>query len=256
MVYDFVFVVLVYRNTIDLEDFFQSFKISNSKVVVVNSYYDEESKATFESIALKNDAVFLNVENKGYGYGNNRGCEYALKHFDFKYLVISNADIEIKKLDLSQLSDNHITAPEIVTLKNKQQNPYMPYYPPFYERVKYFLLKRKSKLEIFCWIYSRLIREFYLMFHKRGYVFSAHGAFFITPKKIVEKLFPFYNEKMFLFIEEEHLAMKARENGVKFYYDSSIKIKHKEDGSVSFLKGGENEILRQSYLEFFETWFA
>ena len=253
MVYDFVFVVLVYRNTGDLKDFFSSLNIPNSKVVVVNSFYNDETKSEFEQIAIDNGADFLNVENKGYGYGNNRGCEYALQHFQFKYLIISNADIEIQNLNISQLSENHITAPEIITLKGKRQNPYLVRLNKLYERIKYQLIKRRSRLVMLCWIYSRLVREIYLLFHKRGYVFAAHGAFFIMPYNILKSMFPLYNEKMFLFVEEAHLAMLARKHGFKIYYDSSIVIKHKEDGSVSFLNN-ENEIQNQSYIEFYNTW--
>lgn len=254
MVYDFVFVVLVYRNTKDLEDFFKCLKTPNSKVLVVNSFYDEDSRAKFEAIALANHADFLNVENKGYGYGNNRGCEYALNNYQFRYLIISNADIEIQKLDVNQLSNKHITAPKILTLKGKNQNPYLPFFSKLYEKIKYFFIKRRSRLTIFCWIFSRLCREIFLLFHKKGYVFAAHGAFFIMPFNVLKELFPLYNEKMFLFIEEAHLAMLAREKGIKIYYDSSIVIKHKEDGSVSFLNN-ENEIQNESYIEFYNTWF-
>lgn len=38
MVYDFVYVVLVYRNTLDLEQFFIHQTTPNSKVIVVNSF--------------------------------------------------------------------------------------------------------------------------------------------------------------------------------------------------------------------------
>ena len=60
IVYDFVFVVLVYRNTKDLEDFFTSLKTPNAKVVVVNSFYDDDSRAKFEAVALAHNADFLN----------------------------------------------------------------------------------------------------------------------------------------------------------------------------------------------------
>lgn len=254
MRYDFVFVVLVYRNTKDLKDFFANMNIPNAKVIVVNSYYDEATKASFEQIAKDNGADFLNVENKGYGYGNNRGCEYAISHYDFKYLVISNADIEIQHMDISQLSDQHITAPKIVTLSGKRQNPYLPYLIMPYERMKHTLIKRKSRLTVLCWALSRIMREAYLLFHRRGYVFSAHGAFFIIPSDILRTLHPLYNERMFLFVEEEHVAMLAKEKNISIYYDSSIVIKHKEDGSVSFLKDS-NSIMETSYMEFYRYWF-
>ena len=63
MKYDFVFVVLVYRNTRDLKDFFSSLLLSAVKVIVVNSFYDEESECEFKNIAEANNADFLSVPN-------------------------------------------------------------------------------------------------------------------------------------------------------------------------------------------------
>lgn len=254
--YDFVFVVLVYRNTKDLYEFFLSFSIPRSKVIVVNSFYDEDTRIEFEKIASTNNADFLNVPNKGYGAGNNRGCEYALKKYDFKFLIISNADIEINKLEVNSLSENVITAPDIITQNNKKQNPHMPYYWKWYVRFKYKMLKNESRLSVFCWIISRFVREFYLLFHKKGYVYSAHGAFVIIPKRKLEKLYPIYNERMFLFCEEEHFAMLAKSNGIRFYYDSSVVIKHKEDGSIGTSNVNVNAEERKSYIEFYKTWFG
>ena len=101
--YDIVFVVLVYRNTDDLKDFFLHNHIKNSHVIVVNSYYDDVSEGDFRKIAEDNGASFISVPNKGYGAGNNRGIEYALEHFNFDFLVISNADIQISKFDFNLL---------------------------------------------------------------------------------------------------------------------------------------------------------
>lgn len=255
MIYDFVFVVLVYRNTKDLKEFFESLKISNSKVVVVNSFYDEETKTAFQSIAEQNNADFINVENKGYGYGNNRGCEYALKNYDFKYLIISNADIEIQKLDIAQLSDNQITAPEIITLKGKKQNPYRPYNIPFIDKMQYFGYNHQLKLPVFFIIaINKIARIFFRLFHLHGKIYSAHGAFIIIPNALLKRVLPIYNEKMFLFAEEEHFAKVMHKNGFDIYFDSSIVIKHKEDGSTSGLNVFEHT--RNSFLEYYKTWYT
>ena len=85
---DFIFVVLVYRNIDDLKDFFDHFTIPNSKVVVINSFYDKNSESSLKNIAEENDADFISVPNKGYGAGNNRGIEYVLNNYDFKYKYI------------------------------------------------------------------------------------------------------------------------------------------------------------------------
>ena len=254
MVYDFIFVVLVYRNTKDLEDFFKSLNTPNSKVVVVNSFYDDDSRAKFEAIALANNADFLNVENKGYGYGNNRGCEYALNNYQFRYLIISNADIEIIKLDVNQLSNNHITAPKIITLTGKNQNPFRPYYFPSVDWIQYFGYSHQLRLPVFCVIaVNKIARYFFTLFHSKGKIYSAHGAFIIIPKSQLERVFPIFNEKMFLFAEEEHFAKVMKTNEIDIYYDSDISVKHKEDGSTSGLD--TFSLTCNSFEEYFKTWY-
>ena len=154
MKYDFVFVVLVYRNTQDLKDFFSSLLLSAVKVIVVNSFYDKESESDFKKIAEANNADFLSVPNKGYGAGNNRGVDYALAHYDFKYLVISNADICIEKMDLSAFCGlkKGIYAPSIHTLSGKQQNPHMPFHISLIDSIKYkcFMKNDWKTIMFFC----------------------------------------------------------------------------------------------------------
>ena len=100
--YDIVFVVLVYRNTDDLKDFFLHNHIKNSHTIVVNSYYDDKSEGFFSKIAEENGASFISVPNKGYGAGNNRGVEYALEHFDFEFLVNNMTQEDVQKLMLAE----------------------------------------------------------------------------------------------------------------------------------------------------------
>ncbi len=80
--YKYIFVVLVYRNTGDLEDLTKNlgekFESGKYRVIVVNAYFDDDTKSESERISNECDADFINVPNKGYSYGNNRGIEYAL----------------------------------------------------------------------------------------------------------------------------------------------------------------------------------
>lgn len=257
--FDIVILVLVYRNTDDLIDFFNNLNISKCKVVVVNSYYDKESEIKFQNIARSYDADFISVPNKGYGYGNNRGCEYALHNYLFKYLIISNADVLVEKFDISILANYNdvIIAPQIINLKGKKQNPSSPFVPSrCREYLKSFLYKRDCRRLIWLlYAYSRLTKElFFIICKKRKRVFSAHGAFVIFPIDIVKRLYPFYNEDMFLFNEEEHLGRLARMKGVPTYYVEDIVVRHKEDGSVKIASINEFQMLRQSYMIYFNYW--
>ena len=259
--YDIVFVVLTYRNTKDLEDFFRYNKIPQSHTIVVNSFYDELSEKAFKEISINNDADFLSVPNRGYGAGNNSGCKYALENYSFKYLIISNADVMIdtfKVESIEQYKDS-IIAPKIINLSGKNQNPSVPFKPSeMLERFRYWIYKGNHQKIL--WLYfvlSRLKKIFYYFLSPfRRKIFSAHGAFLIVPEDVLKKLYPLYNEDMFLFNEEEHLGRYAKQKGIDTYYVPEIIIRHKEDGSISVANINEFEKLKQSYLVYYKCWIS
>ena len=255
MIYDFVFIVLVYRNTTDLENFFRCFNLNKSKVIVVNSYYDDKTKDDFKQIASNNGADFINIENNGYGYGNNRGCEYAIANYIFKFLVISNADIEIRHIDINCLNYEAITGPKIITKTGKNQNPYRAFSSNTYEKIVYYGWKKRNKIILtICFALNRLIRELYLLKRRSGKVYAVHGSFVIFPCKILHKMFPVYDENIFLFAEEDDIAHKAHNLNLDFVYNPKIQIFHKEDGSTSSLNNSF-EYVRKSALYLNKKWF-
>jgi GT2 family glycosyltransferase len=261
-VYDYVFVLLVYKNATDLKDFFLHFDIPNSKVIVVNSYYNDANEREFKDIAEKYSADFLSVPNKGYGAGNNRGCEYALANYDFKYLVISNPDVAIRYyLPAERLPQRAIIAPIIKTLKGKNQNPYSVYCNKWVDMIKYQLLKVNSwKLVMLYYIFIRLSREIYLFYtkifsKKQRRIAAAHGSHLLIAKDALNILMPLYNERMFLFCEEEHLAQLAKASRIPIYYVKDIKITHKEDGSINTTDINANKMLKESFFEYYNHWY-
>lgn len=259
-VFDFVIVVLVYKNTKDLEDFFKYYDLPNSKVIVVNSYFDDKSLLIFKQIAERYDAIFMNVENKGYGYGNNKGISYAINNFRFKYLIVSNADVMISNLSIDIISkySKEIIAPQIIARRGRNQNPNMPYMISSIEaKGRYICYKNNYKALIYLfYMLSRLYKILFSFtsFKKCRFIYSAHGCFLILSNYALQNLYPLYNENMFLFYEELHLAKKALHNGIKTIYIPDIKIYHKEDGSVSLLQKNIFQLMKQSYIEYYYTW--
>lgn len=258
MKYDFVFVVLVYRSIDDLKDFFLHLAVDNSKVIVINSYYDAETEKEFEKLAKKHGADFLSIPNKGYGYGNNRGCEYALSHYRFDFLIISNADILVEELDRSQLDLTVITAPNIKTIKGKSQNPAKPYKIPYIDDFMYYCITRKHfRLFWIPIIVNRICRELFYVLNRllgKCEIYEPHGAFIIFPYDIIKCEYPLFNENMFLFAEEDHIAMKFLMNHIKVVYNDKIKITHKEDGSVSTIQN-ISEMSRNSFVTYYRYWY-
>ena len=256
--FEVVFVVLVYRNTEDLTCFFKNLPSFNSKVIVVNSYFDDKTEEEFHAIAIDNNADFISVPNKGYGAGNNRGCEYALAHYTFNYLIISNADIEIKDFSLEELNSQRITAPLIKNKKGKLQNPAKPYQIPIIDKFMYHNYRNNSRNGIWiCCALNKIIRIiFYVLNTLFGFkkIYEPHGSFFIIPYDILTKMYPLFNESMFLFAEEDHLARLAKTNGIEVEYNKCIKVYHKEDGSVGLINQSQFDITKDSFITYYEYW--
>ena len=262
MKYDFVIVVLVYRNTKDLEDFFVHQNVPNTKVIVVNSFFDEETECQFKTIANDNNADFISVPNKGYGYGNNRGCEFALKKYDFKYLIVSNADIEIVDFNIAMLNgcDSKIVAPRLVNKKGHNQNPANPYASSkLYLRIMKFAFEHNNRrfLYVFAAVsrFRKLCFNLIYFFFKYNTIFAPHGAFTIISHSALLKLYPIYNEDIFLFCEEPHLGNLAHANQISIVYKPTIKIFHKEDGSMNVASINIFEKTRESFLKFYSYWY-
>lgn len=149
MSYDYVFVVLVYRNPDDLQMFIKNIesKFVNYKIVVVNSHYNDITDNNVRVLAEKNNCDFINIENKGYGYGNNVGIEYVNNKYEYQYIIIANPDTVVKRVDIKLIKkiDYGIIAPDIRTKNGKIQNPYWVIENRFAEWLIYIGFKYKKK---------------------------------------------------------------------------------------------------------------
>jgi len=260
----FVFVIVVYRNIQDLEELIESinkFSIDNEKIIV-NNYYDDKTMNECYSIAKKFGCIFINIENKGYGFGNNRGIEYANQHFDYEFLIISNPDIIIERFEKNELLKfkGSVVGPIIKTLNMKSQNPYWYLNNSVCEWIIYQGYKRKSKILLYFGIaINKIIREiFLLIFNKskrmNSKVFALHGSFVIFSRDVLKKIGIPYDEEMFLFAEEAHLAHMLLRNNINSYITKSVEVIHKEDGSLKISNIDMKSEIRKSVLTYYEKW--
>lgn len=238
--YKYIFVVLVYKNIEVLCDFFKTLTVKDSKVIVVNSYFDEESLKQCRIVAESNSADFIPIENKGFGYGNNVGTKYAMEHYEYDYLILSNSDIHVNVIEaLGKLEeDTAVIAPYTHLPEGKVQNPNIPW------RINclFELLKKAydtdSRIRLAIpHIMTRLSREFFkvykLITRKDFYrIYSCHGSFIIFTKKAVDRLYPFFDDRMFLYNEELYLAENCRIKNVPVYYCPQIDVLHLEGAST------------------------
>lgn len=257
--YDIIFVVLTYGYSEDFIEFTKSLKKINCKykIIMVNNFYDESTKEKNKKLAIQYNCCFIESENKGYGFGNNIGIDYAKQKFEFDYLIVSNPDIIIEKFDLNFLRKEkfNIVGPKIITSTGKNQNP-------FYVKRKFFpvlenlFLRKKIKLGYYLVLiftkFSKLLNTFKMTItrKKSEKVYAIHGSFIIFSKKILEKYEKIFDENIFLFNEEVVLAIKMKNDSVDIFYTPEIKIYHKEDGCMKFLNGSmyDEEVKSNTYV--------
>lgn len=244
--YKHIFVVLVYKNTEVLDGFFASLeeKVVGYKVILVNSFYDEISKNSCRDYALKFDCDFIEIPNKGYGSGNNVGIKYALDNYTFDFLIVSNSDIIVKKLDdLDQyIGKCCIIGPETVMLTGKKQNPCLGRYPALTSM--YFLLCKKGytkdahlliTLAHVCSRLNKILTQLkqFVTRKKEIPVLAIHGSFFVMTYDAVKKIFPVFSEEMYLYNEELYLGLRAKQKEVPVIYSKNNLVNHLEGASCS-----------------------
>lgn len=262
---DYMFIVLVYRNTDDVVDLLKSISElvkGTYIVIIVNNYYDRDTAQQFEKIAKQYRCEFINCENRGYGAGNNAGIRLALERYEFDFLIISNPDIVLKQFPEKRIQSykDGIIGGAIYNLRHKNQNPMIVRDRRFVTRMTYLGLKKNAFLPLFISKAinkaERIVFDKYTRCSKRKSekVYQIHGSFLIFTKAVIEKIGEPYDENMFLFGEEGLLAYKLREKNIPTYYCPMIEVLHKEDGSMKF-RNDINEECVKACLYFYEKYY-
>lgn len=261
--YAIIFVVLVYRNTNDVKDLLRSMRqhVESYRVIIVNSYYDDKSRDTLRDIADENECDFIDVPNKGYGYGNNQGIRFALDNYLFDALIIANPDTLIRRFSIDQsfLDEPVLLCPVIKTTKGKSQNPLWVLRNPFSEWLMYFGHKHRQPLIIYVGIaINKFIREVFLAVfslpkRRISKVYAAHGSFLIFSRSLLLTIGEPFDESMFLFSEEMYLARRLHTRHIATFMIKDIDVLHKEDGSMNVAKIDESSENSKSYIYYYEV---
>ena len=253
--YELVFVVLVYKNVEVLQQFFASLVLPYSyRVIVVNSFCNQETEEACRTLSLGYDADFISVPNKGYGAGNNIGSRYAMEHYQYRFLVLSNSDIIIRDINfLNQMDDLKAVYAADVRMENgHRQNPHLPFKVGLYLKLLDLSYRWKSNLLMnVAFAFNRIMRELLVIWTKlnggrKVKVFSAHGSFIILTCQASRVLSPIFHEEMFLYNEELYLAYRCRQLQIPVYYVPKLEVTHLEGASSTILSNSwENH--KESY---------
>ena len=186
------------------------------------------------------DVIVLHVqENLGYARGNNYGARYLLKHFpETEQLLFSNDDVRFIKgpvLEtlverLRELPYIGAIGPDVVDLRENHQGPLYKH-PTVWQTIggnicEPLLGRRRSDR-----IFKPMPAE-----RKAGKVAICSGCFLMVSAADFVRV-GMFDERTFLFWEEEILSKRLEAIGKHFYYEESVQIQHLVGASMKQNKG-------------------
>lgn len=251
------FIILQYNEIIETLECINSIKKSLKKredysIIVVDNGSNKKNIKKFKEKIIHLDIDFLVLrKNKGFSYGNNKGCSYAKRKYNPLFYYVINNDTLIVQKNLIELIEEEynqskfdVLGPDIINSKREHQNPYHPV-----KNIKLTLKKLRLKLFINFLFLTKLTHWIMVIFNffksfiaksskkqnlkQRQENVALHGSALIFSKKFFNNVKkPFFPE-VFLYSEEDILNYNRILKKLKFVYSPKIKIIHKASRTVN-----------------------
>ncbi|MDY6190316.1 MAG: glycosyltransferase family 2 protein [Treponema sp.] len=261
---DIVFVILnynIYKETIDcVESIYQNLDTKLFHIIIVDN---GSSTNAYDILNEKYKnvpyvTVFQNSTNEGFARGNNRGITEARK-YNPKYICCLNNDTVLEQKDffnklemVYNIDLPAVIGPQVILKDGRVQHVNkqlmsIEYYKSKIEQlknskksfsnIKEILLKNRIIYEI------NFLRKKFQKEKKSDYIdVILHGCCLIFTPIFFEKLIGF-DERTFLYAEEQLLYIAIKKNGLHNRYSSKIQIRHLEDISTKSVKKNNKEKL-------------
>lgn len=234
----------------------------NIKIVIVDNASTDNSANELESKYSENSDIVLlkNAENLGFARGNNVGIRFTLKEYDPEFLVVLNSDTELIQDDFYQkiLDEYHkshfaLLGPLVINGKGRCDcSPFLEEtLEQAYETLKYLIKKRRRIMTNTNRLCNGLT-YFYIKtfhkdkkkvmniggdYHKRQLNVVPCGSFLVFSRNAFNYISGF-DERTFLYYEEQILFQHLKEHGLITVYTPNICIYHKE--GISSVKSNRN----------------
>ena len=220
-----------YETSIKYLETIKNYTIINNIIVVdnhsTNNSYNILKK--YESDRIK---VIRTEKNGGYAYGNNYGIRYAKERYNPDYLIISNPDvffeeniIELMNDFIEKNDDIGIISPKV---RNNQTSnmPVAWKLPGYWQNVFSMLIILNKFLEK----KNRYSENYFT--GEFSIVDVIPGSFFMIKSDVFYEI-NLFDEKTFLFGEENILAYKLNKKGYKNIVLNKIFYNHEHSASIN-----------------------
>jgi GT2 family glycosyltransferase len=178
--------------------------------------------------------VLSNVQNLGYGKGNNVGARFLDKHFQVEFLSFCNNDLNFERKDpyyalvkkMETSDDIGAIGPKILGLDGKDQNPYR--YISLLDKYLYRnLLNPVFNLVSKRFYYGALLKD-----APEGYYYRLMGCFLLV-RADAFKACGMFDDNTFLFGEEAILSERLSNIKKHCYYYPQVSIIHEHGKTIS-----------------------
>jgi len=239
-------------------------------IIVINNGSSNPNALTNFNLGNNSIQVITPTENLGYLNGAKFGFDFYCRANpipDFTILcntdIIFEDELFLEKLIHEQKNKNvEVIGPSIIsTLTHHHQNPM------YKERLH---IKKIKQLVFVCSHYpiyviyqlGAYLKRFTKKLsnnnekQKSGFVYTVHGSFLIFTKYFFEKGNTL-NFPSFLYAEELFIAEQCLKNNSKIYYNSDLKIVHKEHSTSGFIKNRKHvKWLKQSLNYIYHNYYS
>ena len=212
-----------YQMTLALIDQLKNLDYPSFEIMVVDNCSPNESVRALEQYAnLKGYILYENNKNAGYAVGNNIGIRYGIDN-GYEYTWILNNDVRIKEPSvLSKMVQAAQTDPNIGCVGTKIFDADGRICAPYCSRPNLWTMtlgivkekkRRQKQIDI------------------SQQVYRLHGCSMLLRNSVMKKINCF-DERTFLFGEEEILSEKMRKIGAFAYYLADCSIIHMESSTI------------------------
>lgn len=195
------------------------------RCIVVDNCSSDGSYESLCNLKYDNIDVLKSDKNSGYACGNNLGASYAIKNYHPDVMFFSNPDVAFEELTATGILDLLTQNPQYAVSAPLVTSGYNVWRQPSYWGVIESLFLILYNLD------KAVIKQRLLM--KKGLyeVGVVEGSFFAIKTDAFSAIGGF-DERTFLYYEENILGFKLKKNNYKTIVDSSLFYDHLHSKSI------------------------
>ncbi len=226
-----------YKTTIEYVNKIKEYNIINKIIIVDNHSTNKDEISYLKKVESDKVEVICSEKNGGYAYGNNLGLKYLEKIDNYEYVAISNPDVYVEEQTIETCLDylklhkkvaivaprmNFVNGPArraawkkrtpIIDIANSTRITELLLYP-FFRKGEYSKKEYENEyLKVDC----------------------IAGSFFIAKYDSLKKI-NYFDEKTFLFYEEDIIGNKIKDIGLEIHILNKLKFIHYDSQTIGKL---------------------